>query len=1267
MSTPNWTSEQRQVIDLRDRNILVSAAAGSGKTAVLVERIIAEISEGDSPKDIDKLLVVTFTKAAAAEMRARIGNALEKKLLEQPENKHIQRQASLLHTAQITTIDSFCQSIIKNYFHIINLDPSFRVGDETDLELIKQEILKDVIEEKYQQARENGDGEFLQFTDMLSTGRTDHAIEEMVLSLYQAANSYPWPEEWLSGCSEMYQSTSVEEMEGSGWIRSLLDYLKVCAAEFLQMAQEAYRVCQESGGPEAYADAVRSDIAFLEMLQGAGSYQEYQQCFGQYNPARLKAVRSKEVDGGKKEYVKNLRENYQKNGLGKLKERFFFQGMDEMLSDIQAMAPAVKQLILLTMDFGRAFAERKREDGIVDFADMERFALEILLDRDESGVHPSETAKELQEYYEEILTDEYQDSNYIQELLLSSLCRAPENKPYLFMVGDVKQSIYKFRLARPEIFMEKYLEYEEADSKKQRIDLHQNFRSRKEIIDSVNFIFYQLMGSELGGISYDEKAALLFGADFLPCLPESREWDDDTEILLVEKPEKEEELSAKMSEAYAIAKRIKQLLKENQVTDKESGKLRTVSYKDIVVLLRTNSGWDEEFRKVFSEEGIPSYITSKTGYFKTTEIQTVLQFLRVLDNPLQDIPLFGVLHSVFGGFDEEETARIKVLTDGKVEKGALFFERLQYLAGGTQEGGTEAEAEESTAGADAAKVNTTQTALREKIRCFLDKLERYRDMVSYLPIHELLQTILGENNYFLYVTALSGGEQRRANVDMLLEKAVAFEQTSYHGLFHFIRYIEQMEKYDVDYGEAGTFEEEADVVRIMSIHKSKGLEFPICFVAGLSKRFNMQDTAQPLIADIDMGIGTDFIDPNARIRNKTLRKNVMAGKMKLDNIAEELRILYVALTRAREKLLLTGCVDKPLEKIGALSTLLTRKETLLPYSAIAVAGSYMDLLLAALVRHPAMQKIMQENGMEFEKKDFEEMGRAPVRIELIGTEELVRAEVEEQVLFTGRKEKVEKLRELWELQPLEGQRDALENWIDKELYVNLSEKFSFVYPYENLSGLYTKTTVSELKKAGQNEELDFSVHLIEEEEVVPYIPGFMKGTEKVSGTTRGSAMHKIMELLDFEAVTDREGILAQMEAERKEGRLSEEFYDAIRVEKIETFLKSDLCKRMKLADEKGMLYRESPFVYGISAEHLNKKFPKEETVLVQGIVDVYFEEEGELVVADYKTDVVKEERELSDRYRVQLDYYAEALEKLTGKPVKEKIIYSFYLGKEISI
>lgn len=1258
-----YTEDQQRVIDLRDRNILVSAAAGSGKTAVLTERIVARLRDEKDRLDIDRLLVVTFTNAAAAEMRERIRQKIMECLEREPENEHLQKQAALIHNAQITTIDSFCLFVIRNNFNDIGLDPGFRIADEGELKLMKQDVLAELLEEKFALSEE----EFLYCVECYSTGSRETLLEENILKLYEFSMSYPFPEEWLKEREADYHVESVEELEASDLGKAAILANSRTIKDCIESIEQAVQICEQPDGPYMYGELLEKEREMLLKLSGIETLSEMETAIEKVRFDRLPSKKDDSVSPLKRENVKGIR-NRIKDSIQEMKEKYFFQPLAKSVEQSAACERAVRQLIGLTLDFKQKFDERKREKNLIDFSDMEHFALDILIERGENGgLVPTATAMDYRAYFKEIMIDEYQDSNLVQEYLLASISGEEEGNYNRFMVGDVKQSIYKFRLARPEIFMEKYLEYEEADSKKQRIDLHQNFRSRKEIIDSVNFIFYQLMGSELGGISYDEKAALLFGADFLPCLPESHEWNDDTEILLVEKPEKEEELSAKMSEAYAIAKRIKRLLKENQVTDKESGKLRQVSYKDIVVLLRTNSGWDEEFRKVFSEEGIPSYITSKTGYFKTTEIQTVLQFLRVLDNPLQDIPLFGVLHSVFGGFDEEETALIKVLTDGKVEKGTLFFERLQYLAMGMQEEGTEADAEESTAGADAAKVNTTQTALREKIRCFLDKLERYRDMVSYLPIHELLQTILGENNYFLYVTALSGGEQRRANVDMLLEKAVAFEQTSYHGLFHFIRYIEQMEKYDVDYGEAGTFEEEADVVRIMSIHKSKGLEFPICFVAGLSKRFNMQDTAQPLIADIDMGIGTDFIDPNARIRNKTLRKNVMAGKMKLDNIAEELRILYVALTRAREKLLLTGCVDKPLEKIGALSTLLTRKETLLPYSAIAGAGSYMDLLLAALVRHPAMHKIMQENGMEFEKKDFEEMGRAPVRIELIGTEELVRAEVEEQVLFTGRKEKVEKLRELWELQLLEGQGDALENWIDKELYVNLNEKFSFVYPYENLSGLYTKTTVSELKKAGQNEELDFSVHLIEEEEVVPYIPGFMKGTEKVSGTTRGSAMHKIMELLDFEAVTDRAGILAQMEAERKEGRLSEEFYDAIRVEKIETFLQSDLCKRMKLADEKGMLYRESPFVYGISAEHLNQKFPKEETVLVQGIVDVYFEEEGELVVADYKTDVVKEERELSDRYRVQLDYYAEALEKLTEKPVKEKIIYSFYLGKEISL
>lgn len=1260
-----YTEDQQRVIDLRDRNILVSAAAGSGKTAVLTERIVARLKDEKDRLDIDRLLVVTFTNAAAAEMRERIRQKIMECLEKEPENEHLQKQATLIHNAQITTIDSFCLFVIRNNFNDIGLDPGFRIADEGELKLMKQDVLAELLEEKFAEAEE----EFLYCVECYSTGSRETLLEENIMKLYEFSMSYPFPEEWLKEREADYHIESVEELEKSDLGQAAVFAVSRTVKDCIESMESAVRICEQPDGPYMYAELLEKEAEMLSGLAGIETLSEMETAIDKVRFDRLPSKKDDLVSPLKRENVKGIR-NRIKESLQDIKEKFFFQPLKKSVEQSAACERAVRQLILLTLAFKQKFDERKREKNLIDFSDMEHFALNILIGRGENGeLVPTAAAMDYRAYFKEIMIDEYQDSNLVQEYLLAAISGEEEGNYNRFMVGDVKQSIYKFRLARPEIFMEKYLEYDTSDSKKQRIDLHQNFRSRKEVIDSVNFIFYQLMGKELGGIDYDEKAALIFGADFLPCLPENREWNDDTELLIVEKPEKEEELSSKMSEAYAVAKRIKRLLKENQVMDKESGKLRPVSYKDIVVLLRTNSGWDEEFRKVFSEEGIPSYITSKTGYFKTTEIQTILQFLRVLDNPLQDIPLFGVLHSVFGGFDEEETALIKVLTDDKAKKGTLFFERLQYLA---------REGEEILQENPEQEKMQQEKALQEKAGRFLYRIERYRDMVSYLSIHELLQKILSENDYFLYVTALPGGEQRKANVDMLLEKATAFEQTSYHGLFHFIRYMEQMEKYDVDYGEAGTFEEEADVVRIMSIHKSKGLEFPVCFVAGLSKRFNMQDTSKPLIADIDMGIGTDFIDPEERIRNKTLQKNVMAGKMRLDNIAEELRILYVALTRAKEKLILTGCVDKPLEKLGTLSTLLTHKETLLPYASIAGAGSYMDLLLAALIRHPAVQKIMQENGtvsgVEYgadngigkstagETEGIPKFGSAPFRVELVKTEELVRAEVEEQIVFTGKKEKIEKLRELWELQG-----DVLENWIDRELYVNLREKFSYVYPYENLSGLYTKTTVSELKKAGQNEELDFSVHLIEEEEVVPYIPGFMKAAEEVSGTTRGSAMHKIMELIDFETVSDRADILAQMEKERSEGRLSEEFYDAIRVDKVAAFLESNLCKRMRRADKAGKLYRESPFVYGISAERLNKKFPKEETVLVQGIVDVYFEEEGGLVVADYKTDVVKEEKELIERYRVQLDYYAEALEKLTGKNVKEKIIYSFYLGREISV
>ncbi len=1240
-----YTEDQQKVISLRNRNILVSAAAGSGKTAVLTERIVDRLKSKEEKIDIDRLLIVTFTNAAAAEMRERIRMKIMECLEEEPENEHLQRQATLIHNAQITTIDSFCLFVIRNNFNDIGLDPGFRIADEGELKLMKQDVLDALLEEEFGKASED----FLYCVECYSTGNNETILEENIKKLYEFSMSYPWPEEWLKERVEDYHIESVEQLEESSWGKAAAEANSRTIKDCLQMLEQAIKVCEQPDGPYMYGELLETEKEMLQKLSKVETLSEMETAIEKIQFGRLPSKKDDSVSVAKRENVKNIRADIKDTILG-IKEKYFFQSVEKSVEQCAACERAVCELLRLTIAFKQKLDERKREKNIIDFSDMEHFALNILLERKEDGsVVPTKTALDYRAYFKEIMIDEYQDSNLVQEYLLQSISGEDDGHYNRFMVGDVKQSIYKFRLARPEIFMEKYHEYALTDSEKQRIDLHQNFRSRRQVVDSANYVFYQTMGKELGGIDYDDNAALYFGASFLPELPENAEWDDDTELLLVEKPKKDTELTAKESEAYAIAKRIKELMKENQVTDKETGELRKVTYKDIVILLRTNSGWDEEFKKVFNEEGIPAYISSKTGYFQTSEIQSLLQFLRVLDNPRQDIPLFGVLHSVFGGFSEEETAQIKIETEGKVKKGALLYDRLSLLA----ESGASREEQSivETGETGSTDEGDLSDVLVKKVTLFLQKIERYRTMVAYKSIHELVQTILTENNFLLYVAAMPGGEQRKANVEMLLEKAAAFEQTSYHGLFHFIRYIEQMEKYDVDYGEAGTLEEEADVVRIMSIHKSKGLEFPICFVAGLSKKFNMQDTTKPLIADVDMGIGTDFIDPKLRIRNKTLRKNVMAGKMRLDNVAEELRILYVALTRAKEKLIMTGTIDKLIEKINGLSYLLMHKETMLPYSILSSAGSYMDFVLASCIRHPAMQEILQENGLDSGTGTVGEIVSAPLKIQIISTQDLVKAEVEEQITFEGKKEQLK----------------LFAGKLDKSLYLDLKERFSFRYLYENLADLYTKTTVSELKKAGQNEEMDFSFHLIEEEEIVPYIPAFMKEVESVSGTTRGSAMHKIMELLDFEKVTDKAGVLKTMEEEFEDGRLSEEYKEAIRVDKVATFLNSGLCGRMKEAQKKGLLYREAPFVYGIRANRLNAGFPEEETVLVQGIIDVYFEEDGEIVVADYKTDVTEREEELIQRYKVQLNYYAEALEKLTGKYVKEKVIYSFYFGKEIKV
>ncbi|MBD5508556.1 MAG: helicase-exonuclease AddAB subunit AddA [Lachnospiraceae bacterium] len=1271
-----FTETQQRVIDTRGCNLLISAAAGSGKTAVLVERIVKMVCDAEHPVDIDRLLVVTFTNAAAAQMRERISLALNERLSQDPENEHLQRQTTLLYNAQITTIDSFCLFVLRNQFHTIGLDPGFRIAEEGEMKLLREDVLAQVIEDAYAKA----EPDFLHCMEYFSAGSRDEAVEKEVLKLYDFAMSMPFPEQWLRARKSDYGLNRTETASGGSgsgdfwalsWAADLLTHVRLVLAGCMEKLEAALHLCEEPDGPYPYAALLERESEMVEklLLACGGSrdnevtaekaaekieeavapdYDALCAAFGAVQFERLPAKRDDAISPAKREMAKGLRDEV-KGILSELRTQFFAGSTKQVERQMAACGRAVEALVDLTLAFKEAFDGAKREKNILDFDDIEHFALQVLVKEEEGKCVPTETASAYRDCFAEILIDEYQDSNLVQEYLLSCISGEAVGRHNRFMVGDVKQSIYKFRLARPELFLEKYETYGQGGGESLRIDLHQNFRSRREVLDSVNGLFERLMGQEAGGIVYDEQAALHLGADY----PEngSKGMDDSqaendsqadspnrTELLLFQTQDAPEEVSVKEQEAYGVAARIKELLRTFQVTDRETGRLRKASYRDIVILLRTVSGWDEVFKKVLEQEGIPVHVTSRTGYFAATEVQELLHFLRILDNPLQDIPLYGVLHSWLGGFSEEEIALVRAACPKK-----------RYLY-------------------DALCACGADTALSDKISVFLQKISRYRDLAAYLSVHELLQTILRESGYLHYVAARSEGSRRRANVEMLLVKAADYEKTSYFGLYHFLRYMEQLEKYEVDYGEAAMQDENADVVRIMSIHKSKGLEFPICFVAGLAKGFQKREATGVLAVDVDMGIGVDYVDPKGRVKAKNLRKNAVAVKLKRDNLAEELRILYVAMTRAEEKLILTGVVKNPEKRAAYLASCRRRKRKLLSYEVLLGQDSLLGLVMAALSGNRCLDGFYESCGMEADPNSPEYAQNLAVAVKLTGWDHVMEEKLTETVLSVDAK------RRLLLSDP--------EKEVDAELMTKMSYRFSHTYPHENLRELYTKTTVSELKKAGMQEETDVSVKLYEEKPVVPYLPKFIENDERVTGSMRGSAFHKVMELLDFRELTEEvsadrrlaEAMLrSQLDRMEQEGRLSAAYREVVSVEKLTAFLTSRVALRMADAARAGRLYREQPFVMGLPASRLKDSFPAEETVLIQGIIDVFFEEEDGYVLLDYKTDAVSAPEELVKRYRVQLDYYSEALEQIFGdtagggKPVKERILYSFKLGEEIQV
>lgn len=1321
-----WTEEQQKVIDTHGVNVLVSAAAGSGKTAVLVARILEMVTSPVHLVDIDRLLVVTFTNAAAAEMRQRIRDALEVRAEQEADNEHLQRQLVLIHNAKITTIHSFCLQVLRSHFHLIGLDPGFRVADEAEMQLLRQDVLKEVLDETYETEAENQ--EFHEFLEQFSPGKDDRPVMEAVLALYHFSMGQPWPLEWLQECREMYvgggaalaktdsaeqkkeepdngsrleedsakegeeQNNQTERVCGKTcdglhdplWLRAAVDDTKHVLEEAGNLVQRAYDTAMEPFGPAAYGLALLDDLEQIKRVARAQDYHGLAAAFRGMHPyKRLSTKKDPDVLEEKKQLVKDLREAA-KTALAGVRTRYFYDTPEVIRDEFERSGLSVRWLTYLTEAFSKRLAQRKAEKNMLDFSDLEHLALQILVERKDGENHPSAAAREYAEQFEEIMIDEYQDSNLVQELILGSVSGGGCGAHNLFMVGDVKQSIYRFRLARPELFLEKYHAYPQLETA-QRIDLHKNFRSRHEVLNSVNYIFRQIMTENPGGIVYDEDAALYAGAKFperVDLCAEKDAWvqdggkpeSDASQSMKKEeangallKAEEINETSSRESayttelwltesdtahrretEARMVGARIEAMVGKEQIWDKdltpegwtegmERGGYRPVQYKDIVILLRTVSGWADTFGSVLTEMGIPNFTGSQSGYFSAAEVRTVLSYLQVLDNPRQDIPLAAVLHSAIGGLDEEELAWIR----SESEEGSFYECCRSYLESGADK------------------------AIKEKLAHFFDMLERFRARAEYTPVHLLLWEILDETGYGAYAQALPAGSQRKANLDMLVEKAIAYEATSYRGLYHFVRYIENLKKYEVDYGEANIGSESDNTVRIMSIHKSKGLEFPVVFVCGMAKQFNETDSRAKAVMHPSLGIGCDCVDTRLRTRQASLLKKIIQKTTSMENLGEEMRVLYVAMTRAKEKLILTGCVGNMEEQAAKWSqTAATPGETL-PYSSLTGASSYLDWVMPALMRHPDARMLALSLHIPYEEFDQSvwkkrmEKGKPVDKTDAFSTHYEFYAMAKE--LF-----------EAEEFRQADKEQAALAALLNPDLSVCADEEarkylahvFSedFAYQYERGQKIAGKLSVSELKKRSQEpEETDAKqLYAPEEEEI---IPGFYRTDVQVKGAARGTLYHTFMENLDF---SKKEELQMQLEELVNCGKMSRDEASAVRLSDIRRFLKTKTGKGMEQAARAGKLHREQPFVLGVPAETIQKEWSGDETVLVQGIIDAWFEDEdGAVILVDYKTDHIADREKLAERYRGQLSYYAQALEQLTGRTVKTQVIYSFFLGKEI--
>lgn len=1182
---PKWTPAQQQAISSRGGTVLVSAAAGSGKTAVLVQRVIEILTDTEHPVDANKILVVTFSNAAAEEMKQRIQTRLSELIAQNPTDRYLMRQRTLLSASHISTVHSFCLDLVRANFQLLDIPADFRLGSESEIKLLEEEVAQATIEQNY----EENDGRFSDLVELVSSGRDDSGLMNVLRRLYAFVRSHPFYQSWLDEKRLMYDDTI--PVGKTVWGKVILDY--AVNATFYAQSQ-LRRAIEEIKGDEvmekAYLSAFESDLAVSEQLHyqlNVGKWDDVCRFLSGISFQRLGSLRNYR-DDEKKELVQSLRKSAQ-GIIKELKEKLFCVDEQGFAEDIRFLKPKIETLFDLTLDYDRRLLQAKREKNLLDFSDLEHFAVQLLVNEENGEQKKTQLARELEEQFAYVLVDEYQDTNATQDMIFRSVSKEDN----LFMVGDVKQSIYRFRQAMPEIFIEKRNTFSDYDGKHYpaRIVLSHNFRSRQQVTDSINFIFQTLMSREVGEIDYDQTESLTAAAQY----PETQ--DADTEFHLIENDN--EEIADQLAEAAYTAQKIKSLLEEGFPVS-ENGALRPVQPKDICILLRSMKNKAEVYSGELSKLGIEVWADSSSGFLETVEVSTALSILRAVDNPLIDIELTAAMMSPVYAFSADDMAVIRM----KDRTGHLYL-NCQRIAAGED-------------------LTEQEEKRREKCCDFLQSFAQLREIAASGPAHRTLQQMIDKTGLWDLVLSMKYGERKKANLRLLIQYAKEYEAGGQKGIAGFLRFIDKMVQRGEDWSCASSVTDSSNAVRIMSIHHSKGLEFPVVFLCDTSKKFNTQDLRSNILLHSQLGFACCVRDFVTRKQYSTVPMEALKLELERSMLSEEMRILYVALTRAKEKLIITSVQNQLEKKISSYVTGLTERKTVSPY-IVRSAGSYADWFLMCLVYHPDFTKLCADCGcLPEDVITFPQCRIRPVLAKVSLQEEKTAGE---ELTFSA--------------QP------------DKEIISRLKTLCTDTYPDPDAREIVTKLSVSQI------------VHQGEEEAPFQREPSFLKREEQgLSGARRGTILHSFMSCADHEA--------ARRDIEGEIRRLTEQEYftpqeaQSLNRKAIQTYYNSELFGRVMHSK---LVKQEFPFQAQLGADELSEVIKRigSHRVTVQGIADLIFEENGSWILVDFKTDRVSSPEILKQRYREQMRLYAKMIGQITGKPVTQKILYSLYLGKEVIV